>query len=914
MFERIASYLYGDDVFISYSYDDTRYAEALAIELQARQFSVFLGGWGASPSRDLSGNVLRAARRCRLLVIVATPAAIASPFVQREVEIVSAHQRTVVPIDVGGAMGDRERWPGTDPVAEESSIVRSDEPKPSPHVVSRVENAATFVRQRIRLRRLVMASTIASVALIAGSSWWVRTAIRRAAAADDERRRQTEIASATRQGNDSMTLLQQRPDQLTQAALLAAVSLRRFQRLGLRALAPDTAIRESLALLPLVTHGTRFDIASETRQITEDARYVVAATSDRSFDVWDCDRGERTSFATETGSVIRALAISADGAIVAAALEGAGRDHLRTWRVSDGAPLGATRVSFPVEVIAASADGKFLAIGGYTSASAMILVRPSRGLVGGTELRRPSDQVIDGLAFSHSGRILAINGRPIVIWPWQIGGASFSPGAFRSCALIHPVDEDLVATMSETEPLRIWRWRQWNSKPVPIWSDPSAGADCQTAAFSGDGSLIAFIARAGDARAALWRDGAAAHSLRARRGGRRIAVDQTGHHVLLAYGDGTVELNNFTRALGRVAHRDDTLLGVAVRADGALASISTRDALLWRAAPPAAELLAPITGLTCAAAIDGRTIISPSGEPYGAGEIAVWSNPVTKVPVSTASVTAIAAAGDGHLFAGAEDGILIRFPSSLRPRLQDAAVLARAGTAINAIAVSRSSRFVAWAAGRTLFVAPIAGQSVAELRGAATIRAIVFIDDRRIAAGDDDGRVSIWSWRDRRRSAVLRHIGSVTGLAADEYGRLLAAAGPDGPALIWRVDSPAPLAASSLQTEPGVRSVAFSESGRFLITGGDDRFARVWSVADGMPAEVARFPVRGRVTFVSFLDHDRYVVVGDDVGGAQRFIWNDTDLLAVTCGRLQHLVDDRQRSTFVGVCADQAASAHPVRE
>ena len=52
MLDRLACFFFGRGVFVSYSYDDSRYAEALAVELQNRKFSVFLGGWGATPSES----------------------------------------------------------------------------------------------------------------------------------------------------------------------------------------------------------------------------------------------------------------------------------------------------------------------------------------------------------------------------------------------------------------------------------------------------------------------------------------------------------------------------------------------------------------------------------------------------------------------------------------------------------------------------------------------------------------------------------------------------------------------------------------------------------------------------------------------------------------------------------------------
>jgi len=219
MFDKLAAFLFGRDVFVSYSYDDTRYAEALAISLQQRKLSVFLGGWGASPSDELSRSVIRAAKRCRLLVVVATPSALASAAVQQEINIVSSRQRTVVPIDVNDAIGDRHRWPGTDPVAEEQG--RS----PSPHVIERIENATTFVRQETRLRWSIATVIVAATTATA----WLGYAVRTARVAEQLKQREMTVAIALREANEATMLLQSQPESLVKATYLAAASVHRLR-------------------------------------------------------------------------------------------------------------------------------------------------------------------------------------------------------------------------------------------------------------------------------------------------------------------------------------------------------------------------------------------------------------------------------------------------------------------------------------------------------------------------------------------------------------------------------------------------------------------------------------------------------------------------------------------------------------
>jgi hypothetical protein len=110
-------FLFGDDIFISYSRrDGAAYAAALANELSAPayDYSCFLDQWGASAANMLSREVLRALRRSSVLVLIGTEAAATSPMVRQEVARFSQRgwwrpHRPIIPINVGGVL-DRVDW------------------------------------------------------------------------------------------------------------------------------------------------------------------------------------------------------------------------------------------------------------------------------------------------------------------------------------------------------------------------------------------------------------------------------------------------------------------------------------------------------------------------------------------------------------------------------------------------------------------------------------------------------------------------------------------------------------------------------------------------------------------------------------------------------------------------------------
>jgi WD40 repeat protein len=133
----------------------------------------------------------------------------------------------------------------------------------------------------------------------------------------------------------------------------------------------------------------------------------------------------------------------------------------------------------------------------------------------------------------------------------------------------------------------------------------------------------------------------------------------------------------------------------------------------------------------------------------------------------------------------------------------------------------------------------VAGQGVAT---ASPVRALAFDVNGNLAAGEDDGRVSVWS--------------------------------KDG-SLLWQ----------ARQAE-AVSSVQFSQDGRALATGGQDRTARVWSAADG--TEWARLSFPFRVSVVQFVGHDQHLVVAGE-NYLYEVPWRTNDLRAVACGQLSGL-------------------------
>src|SRR5215212_6524392 len=168
------SYLFGRDIFISYSRADaSKYAPKLANALreQMLDLSFYLDRWIAPPSGKLPGKLKRQLRWSRLMVLVCTERAIGSGFVKEEVQRFAKMNRQIIPVNVDGTW-DKLPWDET-PWAEIKGAAPDYENKqnvvdgtPSPEVIERIKQCVTFTRQDRRLRNAVRATLVGIASLI----------------------------------------------------------------------------------------------------------------------------------------------------------------------------------------------------------------------------------------------------------------------------------------------------------------------------------------------------------------------------------------------------------------------------------------------------------------------------------------------------------------------------------------------------------------------------------------------------------------------------------------------------------------------------------------------------------------------------------------------------------------------------
>src|SRR5215475_14564723 len=93
------------DVFISYSHRDAReYAANLNDQLSRLDFSCFIDKEESPPGSSLDPTLSRALRKSAVLVLLATERALTRPYIVTEFENFAATGRTIVPINILGAL------------------------------------------------------------------------------------------------------------------------------------------------------------------------------------------------------------------------------------------------------------------------------------------------------------------------------------------------------------------------------------------------------------------------------------------------------------------------------------------------------------------------------------------------------------------------------------------------------------------------------------------------------------------------------------------------------------------------------------------------------------------------------------------------------------------------------------------
>jgi WD40 repeat protein len=171
--------------------------------------------------------------------------------------------------------------------------------------------------------------------------------------------RQQTIAEARALANRSQTLLRQRPDEVNRSTEYAVKALTKASDVNAPSVEADSALRESLALLPLYRGGASYERDVVDTALSPDGGHFATLTSDKTLRVYAVNgRTPLHELACEGTSI----ALSGGGALAAVASS----DAVVLYDVRRGVPAGAPfRVGgdgYTVMGVALSPRGRYFAV------------------------------------------------------------------------------------------------------------------------------------------------------------------------------------------------------------------------------------------------------------------------------------------------------------------------------------------------------------------------------------------------------------------------------------------------------------------------------------------------------------------------------------------------------------------------
>lgn len=466
MLERLSKFLFGYDIFISYSYSDGKpYAHALEKGLTARDFSCFLDKNEMSAGGSLTTSLLRAIRRSRVIVLVGTETVLHARYVNLELSTaLDTRGKQVIPIDVDGV---RERMPER----AQGLIWLDEEPaakttrSPSSTVLDGIANHFRFTRRNTLTRRVVEAFGVLMFLVASVAVWQWRVAVQQERIAIQER----DLALSRQLAAQSKAVVSQEPDLALLLAARAATVNENFETRD----ALLGALRSRPGLVALL-HD-----AGQVRRLafSPDGRALVSLSSANEISLWDmASHRLRTPRFSTGGRIASGLSFSRDGRLLAAAFDA---QDVMVWDLESRAP-GRAATAAEIEEFAFANDPEGYSLGGHEDAISRF-----------AQLQKIAD--IRVAALSPDAQVLAtaeMASADVRLWRVsdgkQLGVSRSAQKPFVRALAFAP--DGLLASGSSAGTIALWRLSE-----LPAFTRPLSGlsVSANTVAFSADGKRLA---------------------------------------------------------------------------------------------------------------------------------------------------------------------------------------------------------------------------------------------------------------------------------------------------------------------------------------------------------------------------------------------------------------------------------------
>jgi WD40 repeat protein len=860
------------DAFISYSH---RLDKALATALQSglhrfakpwyrlRALRVFRDDAALPAEEALWPAIAAALDQSRYLILVASPDAASSPWVDRELSYwldrhdrgkpqvmiaLSAgdlcwdlaangfdHQRsTSLPAALFDAFPNEPRWvdlrwarDGLSRTDPRFQAAVADLAAPL-HGRPKDELAGEDVTQHRRALRLARGAVAVLAVLVlfafaaAGVALDQRSEAGRqrddARAQRDEARRQRDVADSRRLAAEATVVREQQPD----LGLLLALEAERT-----RPTTEASAVLQSTLSRPI--HPSR-ELSTHREAVNRvafspDGSSLATASNDGTVRVWDVATGEPTMPPLEHGDAVQVVAFSPDGTLIASATI----DTIHLWRADDGEPAGTidrdpAYESDPADTEPPVVDSSWPNLGFNRDGDRLhygadvwdIRTRghlPSAVPNEAEDDRDPAWERSLGLNIGDFRGYVLIN---------DLRSGSEITAVDTSAAVIDAVllpDRPAVA-IAEADEIRV------HSLPGgEVLGDSITHRGVDALSVSADGSLMATLA-ADEATIRLWDT----HTMQplspllAIPGARAATFSPDGRQLAVGRGDGTVRLLTVTAQPPPVGQPvPGAVFGATFAPDGRFAAVAGDDnedagIAVWNLETgEAPDVIAPGHSHQSVEFSPDGTLLAPvanvQNEGTLAGEVEVWdvaterriAGPIDE-PSQTGPGPALVSRDNARLFAAGGDEVRI-WTLGTEPSFETALELA----GVTDIDIDTSGRFL-----------------VAGSYGASE-------------PSDNPVVLRVWDLQDAVVVGELRQNEVGDGVHAVRFspdGELIATAVMDGTAKLWDVPHLGPVGEplGTKQVQPiltgGIADVAFSPDGRTLASTGDD-VVNFWRIPAG---------------------------------------------------------------------------------
>jgi WD40 repeat protein len=685
------------------------------------------------------------------------------------------------------------------------------------------------------------------------------------------------VANARRLVAQSLAAVATDPEQSARLALQAS-SLDQSSN-------TENALRAALVALH-VQHVFPHAGPKPVARFSRDGRRLVTGGGSRQVSVYTSHGNRLWTFRNDV--VVNDVALSRDGGLAAAA----GADgRVRIWNVNSGELARTVEHEAVVTAVAWSPVDDVLATGGAGPNPSVRLWNPATG-----DLlhRLPHSSDIRRVSFSGDGtRVLTVGSERSAHVFEVATGVPLStlehPGGQITSAVFGP--GNIVVTGGTNDTARIW---EANGALRHVLGDHTG--DVLDVAVSPNGDYVATASLDSLTRVFDARTGSVVDVLRDHGGPAVNDVDfspsTTGPGwgaIVTAGSDRTARYWAPGQQPVVLLGHDGRVLGAAFSPDGSSVLTSSRDgsARLWDVLGDrplrVLERRTGSVGVTSVAVNDSGSEVASGGSDGVVRVVGSDGSVLRTLPAMARPIESVAWGTDGRLLAASTDGVAQVWGEAGDQPL----ATIRHGAEINAASLSTDGSLVATAGARRVRVWRVSGEGLVDTLdppGATPVRSVAF--DKAgpriaLATGLFAYLSSIGTGEFTRLEG---HENTVSGVAFDRTGKLLATSSNDLDARVWEVR-----AAKSRPPFVGhgtaVVGVAFSADSRWLATAAS-RKAALWQVGKSdLPRNFLFFLAghTGQLTSVAFSPRDWTVVTGSADGTVRTY-------RCAYCGRLTQLI------------------------